>query len=227
MPDRPSRREASTSCVLLPIEDTIPMPVTTTRFISASLIPSGLSVRPWRRPSSAKISRRPARSRPGTGRPSGPWRRVDGLAIGLQPAVADAEHQLRLAGRASGRRHIRRSSPSAAPCRRTSPRRPRGRAPCPAAPSQPRKKPSICHSASRPRQPGITGSPLKWHRKNQRSGLTSSSARTSPLPCSPPVLGDLGDPVEHQHRRQRQLRVALAEQFAAPAGEQVLVVEAR
>ena len=55
------------------------------------------------------------------------------------------------------------------------------------APSQPRKKPTICHSASRPRQPGMTGSPLKWQAKNHRSGFTSSSARTRPLPYSPPV----------------------------------------
>ena len=36
-PDRPSRRLASTSCVLLPIEETIPMPVTTTRLIAILL----------------------------------------------------------------------------------------------------------------------------------------------------------------------------------------------
>ena len=39
-------------------------------------------------------------------------------------------------------------------------------------------------------------------------------------------LRDLGDAVEHQHRRQRQLR-AFREQLAAPAGEQVFVLEAR
>jgi len=35
-----------------------------------------------------------------------------------------------------------------------------------------------CHMASRPRQPGMTGSPMKWHWKNQRSGWISSSAST-------------------------------------------------
>ncbi len=34
MPDFASRRLASTSCVLLPIEETIPIPVTTTRRIA-------------------------------------------------------------------------------------------------------------------------------------------------------------------------------------------------
>lgn len=33
----------------------------------------------------------------------------------------------------------------------------------------------------------MTGSPLKWQGKNQRSGRTSSSARMKPLPLGPPV----------------------------------------
>jgi hypothetical protein len=33
MPDLPSRKDASTSWVLLPIEETTPIPVTTTRLI--------------------------------------------------------------------------------------------------------------------------------------------------------------------------------------------------
>ena len=37
-------------------------------------------------------------------------------------------------------------------------------------------------------------------------------------------LRDLGNAVEHQHRRQRQLR-AFREKLAAPTGEQVVVVE--
>src|SRR5262245_33778070 len=39
-------------------------------------------------------------------------------------------------------------------------------------------------------------------------------------------LADFGDAVEHQHRRQRQLRVAGAEQFPAAARQQVFVFEA-
>src|SRR5258706_653088 len=53
-------------------------------------------------------------------------------------------------------------------------------------PSQPRKNPRSCHIASSPKQPGITGSSLKWLLKNQRSGLISNSARISPLPNRPP-----------------------------------------
>jgi hypothetical protein len=41
------------------------------------------------------------------------------------------------------------------------------------------------------------------------------------------LFGNPGDAVEHQHRRQRQLGVALAEQFAARAGQKPLQVETR
>ena len=97
--------------------------------------------------------------------------------------------------------------------------------PLPRPPSQPRKKPTICHIASRPRQPGITGSSWKWHLKNQRSGLMSSSATISPLPALPPFSRDRGDAIEHQHRRQRQLRIAGAEQFSPGAGQKACHVE--
>src|SRR5438552_9385138 len=36
-------------------------------------------------------------------------------------------------------------------------------------------------------------------------------------------LGNFADAVEHQHRRQRQLRIAGAKQLAAAAGQQILV----
>ena len=36
MPDLASRRLASTSCVLLPMDETMPIPVTTTRLMAAS-----------------------------------------------------------------------------------------------------------------------------------------------------------------------------------------------
>ena len=39
-------------------------------------------------------------------------------------------------------------------------------------------------------------------------------------------FGDLADPVEHQHRRERQLSVSDTEQFAAAAGQQVFVLVA-
>ena len=41
----------------------------------------------------------------------------------------------------------------------------------------------------------------------------------------PSSLGDLADPVEHQHGRQRQLGVAGSEQLAAAAGDETFVIE--
>ena len=40
-------------------------------------------------------------------------------------------------------------------------------------------------------------------------------------------IGNMGDAVEHQHRRQGQLRIAGPEQFAAGASQQVLVEKIR
>src|SRR5205814_8894199 len=41
------------------------------------------------------------------------------------------------------------------------------------------------------------------------------------------LFGDASNAVEHQHRRQRRLRIALAEKFAACAGEKPLQIKAR
>src|SRR5690606_35249574 len=46
-----------------------------------------------------------------------------------------------------------------------------------------------------------------------------------PLAVGTTILGNARYPIEHQHRRQRQLRVARAEQLAAGTGQQVLVAE--
>ena len=46
------------------------------------------------------------------------------------------------------------------------------------------------------------------------------------LAVLPALLGDFRDAVEHQHRRQRQLR-SRGEHLAASAGQQLLIIEAR
>jgi len=48
-------------------------------------------------------------------------------------------------------------------------------------PDQPKEKPTSCHSASRPRHPGITGRPCMAGEKNQRSGFTSRLGAGEPL----------------------------------------------
>src|SRR5271154_7385616 len=48
-----------------------------------------------------------------------------------------------------------------------------------------------------------------------------------PLTVGPAGFRNLADPIEHQHRRQGQLRVARSEQFSATAGDEVLIAETR
>src|SRR6478609_7293869 len=106
MPDLASRRLASTSWVLLPMDETIPIPVTTTRLMAAS--PHSHRGCRWSRHTWA-LDRlgQPCMSRAralGAARlqglvlleqadlqVEGP---VDHVAVGRQPAVGDAEHQL-------------------------------------------------------------------------------------------------------------------------------------
>ena len=98
--------------------------------------------------------------------------------------------------------------------------------PCPGAPSQPRKKPSQLPQRVEAEAARHHRIALEMAGEEPEVGLaTSSSATIWPLPCAPPVSVIVRDAVEHQHRRQRQLRVAGAEQLAAPAGQQILVVE--
>ena len=40
------------------------------------------------------------------------------------------------------------------------------------------------------------------------------------------IFANVGDTIEHQHRRQRQLGVALPKKLAAAAGQQVFLVKA-
>ena len=150
-------------------------------------------------------------------------RTIDDRAICRQPAVGDAEHQLRAHHALDfetvddvlhRRQHLTGELELTEAERATLARRP----------SQPRKKPSSCHNASRPRHPGMTGSPLKWQGKNQRSGFRSRTARTRPLPYSPPAsaisemrsnisIGGSGNCGPSSNS------------LTAPAGQQVLVRE--
>src|SRR5665647_1293047 len=95
MPDRASRSDDRTSCESLPIAETIPMPVTTTRLIAFSCsaldgrctggpalplaegILSKVGLRLWLEKPDAQI-----------------LRLVNALAVGLEPAIGDAEHEL-------------------------------------------------------------------------------------------------------------------------------------
>src|SRR3989338_1463859 len=87
MPDLPSRRLAVTSCALFPMLETIPMPVTTTRLMAASLsLQSCLScVAPFL---SGRLLARAEQSHLHVAHRKG------NLAIRLDDTVGHAEHQL-------------------------------------------------------------------------------------------------------------------------------------
>src|SRR5262249_3982455 len=67
---------------------------------------------------------------------------------------------------------------------------------------------------------------LKRAREEPQMGFELDPGANQAFAVFPADLGDFGDAVEHQHRRQRQLR-ALRKQLAPPAREEVLIVEIR
>src|ERR1700712_5126511 len=84
--------------------------------------------------------------------------------------------------------------------------------PRPGAPDQPRKKPTICHMASKPRQPGITGSPMKWQGEDPQLRVDIHFGDALALAVGAAGRIDLDDAVHHQHRRYGQLGVVRPEQ---------------
>ena len=76
--------------------------------------------------------------------------------------------------------------------------------PRPCMPRQPRLNPVSCHSASRPRQPGITGSPRKVAGEEPEVGADVELGDDMALAMLAAVGRDVGDPVHHQHRRRRE-----------------------
>src|SRR5215212_3827757 len=98
MPDLASRRLASTSWVLLPMDETMPIPVTTTRLMEASPALDANS-RPQNRgwlDKSAR-SRRTGLHRVGVAEQADleVESLIDDRAVGREPAIGDAEHELR------------------------------------------------------------------------------------------------------------------------------------
>src|SRR5436190_1037004 len=126
MPDLASRKLASTSWVLFPMDETIPIPVTTTRLMIASCLS-------WPRPDGASIS-------------DAAKEEAEQLPQGIGPQAA---------------RHHRIALEVAG------------------------KEPQV--------------------RLQLQNGPHETPAVFSA------GLGNFGNPIEHEHRRQRQLRVALAE----------------
>src|SRR5262245_1791777 len=91
-PDFASRKLARTSWVLLPIDETMPIPVTTTRLMPASSASSAACAMPARRASSPARLRAFLLPEQADLEVHGP---VDDRAIGREPAVRNPEHELR------------------------------------------------------------------------------------------------------------------------------------
>ena len=63
--------------------------------------------------------------------------------------------------------------------------------------------------------------------KEPEIGLDIEFRPNNAFPILTAILGDLSDAVEHQHRRQGQLRIARPKKLAVPAGDKIVIVEIR
>src|ERR1700733_16211918 len=92
MPDRASYRLASTSWVLFPMDETMPIPVMTTRLMIASPLPFRCCSMPPSNRRRAVRRRRGARLEQADPQVLCP---IDNLAVGGKPPVGNAQHQFR------------------------------------------------------------------------------------------------------------------------------------
>jgi hypothetical protein len=65
--------------------------------------------------------------------------------------------------------------------------------------------------ASRPRQPGITGSPGKWQAKKPQVRMNVELGDEFALACGTSLGADMGDAVYHQHILDGELRITRTE----------------
>src|SRR5215831_10415146 len=231
-PDLASRRLASTSCVLLPMDETMPIPVTTTRLMPASSASCGVF---------GASSTAPAVCSYGRAGRSGATRRqrgallkqsdleverlVDDRAVRRDPAVGDAKHQPRahhaldvdavhhfLDGRENraGKLHLAHAE---------------------RAPVAVRAEPAEKEPEQLPQR--VEAETTRHHRialemagEEPEIRLYIELGARHALAVLAALLGDLRDAVKHQHRRQRQLR-PLGKHLATAAGQELLIVEAR
>src|SRR3984893_13245701 len=227
MPDLASRKEASTSWVLFPIEETIPIPVMTTRLMLQN---SCLTSRPWSTGPLFKVERRPAEgSRRG-------WScgldqahpQILGLiyarSIGFEPDVGDAEHQF-------GFEHAFQFHAVDNP--------PDGgqdligkfdlaHAERPAASIE--AKPAEIKTKELPKR--IEPEAARHHRialemaaEKPEVWLDRKFGQDHALAIGAALFRNIRDSIEHQKRRQRESRIAWPKEFAPRAGDQVLIFE--
>src|SRR6185312_12441992 len=240
MPDLASRSDARTSWVLLPMDETMPMPVTTTRLIPTNLYPCCFAIGPHmaRSVQSCKTPRRLGAAWRQRG--SGPARlqhlvlleqadlevarAVNNGAVRRQPAVGNAKHQLGAhhtlhVDAVNDLLHVRQhlagklqfaEAERAAFAGRTEPTEEK-------ADQLPKR---VEPEAARHHRIA-----LEVAQEKPEVRLHVELGADHALAVRAAGFGNFRDAVEHQHRRQRQLRIAGAEQLAAAASQQVLVLE--
>src|SRR4029077_98021 len=212
IPDFASRRLASTSWVLLPIDETIPIPVTTTRLMNAS-----------------SASRPAQRAQP----PSSPAARlhhfvaeqsdlevygaIDDRPVGREPAVGDAQHELAAhdpldvdaVDHLLDRGQDLAGEFQLAEPERTSPARR-------AEPTQEEAQQLPQHIEAQ--AAGTARIAFEMAGKEPQVRLEIEHSTNQAFPVLAAGFCDLGDAIEHEHGGQRQLGIAGAEQLAACAG---------
>src|SRR5262245_2123656 len=227
MPDLASRNEARTSWVLLPIEDTIPIPVTTTRLIARPFLAS-----------SCRSSLCQTRTRRMTHPSQGCWLlagckepdakiggSVDHLAVGLHHSVGNGklqaaqDHPLQvddvLHGLGCGHDHAGKLNLAHA----QRPTLARGAEP---AQKKAGKLPErIEPQAARHHWVALEMAGEKPIERGVARHLELGHHLT--LAVRAAHLRDPGNSIKHQHGGQRQLGIARAEQLATAAGEQICV----
>src|SRR5579885_326456 len=230
IPGFASRSEARTSWVLFPIAETMPIPVTATR-----LIPQKLLLYAGHKGSRTAVLGYPLkgrRLRSGRGRlcafeeaHSQIFGLVDARAVGLEPAVGDAKHkfafkdslQIDAVDDALHRRQdlvgkfdlSDAESPAAA-----------GEA-----------KPAEIEAKELPKR--IKAKAAGHHRialemaaEEPGIGLDGKFGDDGAFAIGAALLGNFRNAIEHQERRQRELRVACPKQLSAAAGDEIFIFEA-
>src|SRR5436190_17310390 len=232
MPDLASLSEASTSWVLFPIEETTPMPVTTTRRIkppSPRLLPPPRHEQGRERPPASCAAPMYGTLLRGCGLFS-PLEQsdaqvgsgIDDLPVRLHDAVGNRQLQLaqdhalqidhvlhRLGG---GNHHACEFDLAHAE-----------RAALAGRPEPAAKEAGQLPKRIEPQAPGHDGITLEVARPQPiQHGIAANIelGHDLALAVSAPRLRNAGDPIEHEHGRQRQLGVPAAEQLAATAGQQ-------
>src|SRR6185369_11556473 len=227
MPDLASRRLASTSWVLLPMDETMPIPVTTTRLMEASPALDANS-RPQNRGWRDKSARSRRTGLHGVGIAEQPnlevERLVDNRAVRREPAVGDAKHELRAHHPLDfetidyvfhGRQHLAGKLEFAEAERSALARR--------AEPAEEKTKQlPQCVEAQAARHHRIAFE-MAGEEPEVRPHLQRRAHQT--LAVFAARFRQFGNAVEHQHRRQRQLR-PFGKHLAPAAGQQVLEFKA-